>query len=263
MACAHLIAFVLCSGCADKKKSARTPALEERAGSRALDYVPRGADFAAHVNAAKLRKSPLFLALVGTARNKVTPAWLAAQEKACGFPFLYAFEDVVFTRGEDGDLAIARLGVGTDEMSACWAKTHTAALPWPAAWPSYELAIRDGLAFFGDRRAITRMQRARTPTVRDPRHLELSADESARAQGSIEIGPFRSTDFVLETTKQGFRAEAGLDAFSEPWPQRCTQAPGGPSRAGARAGEKPSRARGAAEHSFEFQQRDHDRAGLL
>lgn len=203
-------------GCA-KKKEAKGPITEERAGSRAMDYVPRGTDLAVHLNTAKLRKSPLFLAAVGFVRGKGHEEWLKYQEKECGFPLLYVLEDVVFTRGEDGDLAIVRLGVGTDEMTACWEKLRSpkAKLKYPADLPDYDLVTRDGLAFFGDPRAVARAKRMAKPTVPDPRKLELAGDEAIRADGSIDLGPFRSVSMTLETEKGGFTAQADLEAFSD------------------------------------------------
>ncbi len=200
-----------------KKPDAKTLLAEERAGSRAMDYVPRGTDLALHVNLAKLRKSPLFLAAVGFVRGHGHEDWLAYQEKACGFPLLYVLEDLVFTRGEDGDLAIVRLGVGTDEMTACWDKLHSAKakLPWPDDLPAYDLMVRDGLAFFGDPRAVAHAKKMAKPTVQDPRKLELAGDEAARADGSIELGPFRSLALTVETEKTGFTARADLEAYSD------------------------------------------------
>lgn len=205
------------SGCDKSKKDAKAPITEERAGSRAIDYVPRGSDLTLHVNVAKLRKSPLFLAAVGFVRGKGHAEWLKAQEKACGFPFLYVFEDVVFARGSDGDLIIARLGVGTDEMSACWAKLHgdKPELRWPADLPDFDLHVRDGLAFFGDPPALARVKKMAKPTVHDPRSLELAGDEAMRAEGTLEIGPFRSLSMVLETERDGFQTEATLEAYSD------------------------------------------------
>lgn len=211
-ACAGLLL-----ACGGKKKEAAAPTAGERVGSRAIDYVPRGTDFAVHLNAAKLRKSPLFLAAVGVARSQSGPEWLAFQEKTCGFPLLYVLEDVVFTRGEDGEVIIARLGVGTDEMSQCWSKLRDpkAKLPFPSNVPAYEFFTRDGLAFWGDPHAIARVRKMAKPVVHDPRKLELAGDEAMRADGSIDVGPFRSTSVVLETDKSGFRAEATLEAYSD------------------------------------------------
>lgn len=218
----HTIAIVamgaLCtvSACA-KKKEAAAPIGEERAGSRAIDYVPRGSDLTLHVNVAKLRKSPLFLAAVGFVRGKGHADWLKYQEKDCGFPLLYVFEDVVFTRGEDGDLVIARIGVGTDEMTSCWTKLHSdkAKIKWPADLPDYDFHVRDGLAFFGDPRAVSRIKKMAKPTVHDPRSLELAGDEAMRAEGTIELGPFRSVSMTLETEKGGFQTQADLEAYSD------------------------------------------------
>lgn len=209
-------ALCIVSGC-DKKRDAKAPITEERVGSRAIDYVPRGTDLAMHVNVAKLRKSPLFLAAVGFVRGKGHADWLKYQEKECGFPLLYVFEDVVFTRGEDGDLIVARLGVGSDEMTTCWTKLHSdkAKIKWPADLPDFDLHTRDGLAFFGDPRAIGRIKKMAKPTVHDPRNLELSGDEAMRAEGSIELGPFRSVSMTLETEKGGFTTQADLEAYSD------------------------------------------------
>ncbi len=213
-----LLTGVLCTvpACA-KKKVARAPITEERAGSRAMDYVPRGTDLAVHLNTAKLRKSPLFLAAVGFVRGRGHEDWLKFQEKECGFPLLYVLEDVVFTRGGDGDLAIVRLGVGTDEITACWDKLRSpkAKVKYPADLPDYDLVTRDGLAFFGDPRAVARAKRMAKPTVTDPRKLELSGEEAVRADGSIELGPFRSVALVLETEKGGFTTQADLEAYSD------------------------------------------------
>ena len=209
-------ALCIVFGC-DKKRDPKSPLAEERVGSRAIDYVPRGTDLAVHLNVAKLRKSPLFLAAVGFVRGKGHADWLKYQEKECGFPILYVFEDVVFTRGEDGDLVVARLGVGSDEMTACWTKLHSAKakMPWPADLPDYDLHTRDGLAFFGDQRAVNRVKKMAKPTVHDPRSLELSGDEAMRAEGSIELGPFRSVSMSLETEKGGFTTQADLEAYSD------------------------------------------------
>jgi hypothetical protein len=211
-----ICALCMVFACA-KKKVPRVPMTEERVGSRALDYVPRGTDLAVHFNAARLRKSPLFLAAVGFVRGKGHEEWLKYQEKECGFPILYVLEDVVFTRGEDGDLAIVRLGVGTDEMTSCWEKLHApkAKVKYPADLPDYDLTVRDGLAFFGDPRAVSRVKKMAKPTVPDPRKLELSGDEAIRADGSIELGPFRSVALVLETDKGGFTTQADLEAYSD------------------------------------------------
>lgn len=213
---ATLVLSCLLAGCA-KKHDAKGPITEERAGSRAIDYVPRGADLAFHVNVARLRKSPLFLAAVGFVRGKGHADWLKYQEKECGFPLLYVFEDVVFSRGEDGDLIIARLGVGSDEMSQCWTKLHSAKakIQWPSDLPDYELHVRDGLAFLGDARAVARAKKMAKPTVHDPRGLELAGDEAIRAEGSIELGPFRSISMTLETEKGGFTTQADLEAYSD------------------------------------------------
>ena len=200
-----------------KKHDPKAPVEGERAGSRAMDYVPRGTDLAMHVNVARLRKSPLFLAAVGFVRGKGHEEWLKYQEKECGFPLLYVLEDVVFTRGEDGDLVIVRLGVGTDEMTTCWDKLHSAKakLKWPADLPEYELMVRDGLAFFGDARAVAHAKKTANPTVHDPRKLELAGDEAAKAEGSIDLGPFRSIALTLETEKGGFTTQADLEAYSD------------------------------------------------
>lgn len=200
-----------------KKHDPKAPLEGERVGSRAMDYVPRGTDLALHVNVAKLRKSPLFLAAVGFVRGRGHEEWLKYQEKECGFPLLYVLEDLVFTRGEDGDLAIVRLGVGTDEMTACWEKLHSAKakIKWPADLPAYDLMVRDGLAFFGDPRAVEHARKMAKPTVHDPRKLELAGDEAAKAEGSIELGPFRSLALTLETEKAGFTAQADLEAYSD------------------------------------------------
>lgn len=211
------LATVALLGCGGKKKEAETPLSAERVGSRAIDYVPRGTDFAVHVNSAKLRKSPLFLAAIGIAKSRGGSEWLAYQEKTCGFPLLYVLEDLVFTRGEDGDLLIARLGVGTDEMTECWQKMldPKAKVPYPTTLPAYALHVRDGLAFFGDAHAIARVRRMAKPTVQDPRKLELAGDEALRADGSLELGPFRSVRGVLESNKGGFSSEINLDAYSD------------------------------------------------
>ena len=217
-ACAALLGVVCIGvGCGDKKKDAKAPVAEERVGSRAIDYVPRGTDLAVHVNVTKLRKSPLFLAAVGFVRGKGHADWLKYQEKECGFPLLYVFEDVVFTRGEDGDLVIARLGVGSDEMSACWSKLHSekAKVKYPADLPDYDLHVRDGLAFFGDPHAIARVKKLAKPVTHDPRSLELSGDEAVKADGSIDLGPFRSVSMTLETDKGGFTTQADLEAYSD------------------------------------------------